>query len=120
MGGGSADAAALLRVAQRLAPVPEIGRLAAELGADVPSQLEPGLVLGTGAGEVIEARPALASHAFVVVPQPRPLSTAHVYAEADRLGLPRSEDGLAAKFAALESALGAGARLPAERPAHAR
>jgi len=114
MGGGSADAAALLRVAQRLAPVPEIGRLAAELGADVPSQLEPGLVLGTGAGEVIEARPALASHAFVVVPQPRPLSTAHVYAEADRLGLPRSEDGLAAKFAALESALGAGARLPAE------
>jgi 4-diphosphocytidyl-2-C-methyl-D-erythritol kinase len=95
MGGGSADAAAVLRLAQHWAPVPDIDRLAAELGADVPSQLRPGLVLGTGAGDVIEPREPLAEHAFVIVPSTHALSTAEVYAEADRLGLPRSLDDLA-------------------------
>ena len=94
MGGGSADAAAMLRLAQRLAPVPDLERFAAELGADVPSQLSPGLVLGTGAGDVIEAREPLPEHAFVIVPSPYALSTADVYAEADRLGLQRSSDDL--------------------------
>ncbi len=55
LGGGSADAAAALRLAKRLAPVPDelVRELAAELGADVPGQLQPGLWLGTGAGERI-------------------------------------------------------------------
>ena len=108
-GGGAADAAAALRLAQRLAPVPGLGALAAELGADVPSQLEPGLALGTGAGELIEPLPMLEPHALVIVPQPVALSTAEVDREADRLGLPRpSLDGLR------ERLLGAGAKLPAE------
>jgi 4-diphosphocytidyl-2-C-methyl-D-erythritol kinase len=97
LGGGSGDAAAALRLAQRLAPVPEglVRELAIELGADVPSQLRPGVALGTGAGELIEPFPPLEPHAFVVVPQPVPLSTADVYREADRLRLPRpSLDGL--------------------------
>jgi 4-diphosphocytidyl-2-C-methyl-D-erythritol kinase len=91
MGGGSADAAAVLRIAQRLAPIPQdlLAELAAELGADVPSQLAPGLVLGVGAGDLVEPVAALAPHAFVIVPQPFELSTAEVYREADRLGLPR-------------------------------
>jgi 4-diphosphocytidyl-2-C-methyl-D-erythritol kinase len=112
MGGGSADAAAILRVAERLAPLADgaIG-LAAELGADVPSQLAPGLVLGRGAGDEVEPRPALADHALVVVPQPHHLSTAHVYAEADRLGLPRDQADLDAKLLALQSELVAGGRL---------
>jgi 4-diphosphocytidyl-2-C-methyl-D-erythritol kinase len=114
MGGGSADAAAMLRAAGRLAPVPEIGRLAAELGTDVPSQFDPGLVLGTGAGDEIDRRAPLADHALVIVPQPRRLATADVYAEADRLGLPRSQDELAAKRRQLESALRPGARLEPE------
>src|SRR5438874_11428211 len=56
MGGGSADAAATLRLAERLAPVPPqvIDMLAAQLGADVPSQLQPGLAIGTGAGQIVE------------------------------------------------------------------
>ena len=56
MGGGSADAAAVLRMAPRVAPVVtgRCAELAAELGADVPSQLAPGLVLGTGAGDEVE------------------------------------------------------------------
>jgi 4-diphosphocytidyl-2-C-methyl-D-erythritol kinase len=92
MGGGSADAAAVLRAARELAPVDDaaLAAIAGSLGADVPSQLTPGLVLGTGAGELIEpVRGPLASHAVVIVPQSFGLSTPDVYREADRLGLPR-------------------------------
>jgi 4-diphosphocytidyl-2-C-methyl-D-erythritol kinase len=95
MGGGSADAAAVLRLAQQIAPVPDSAELAAELGADVPSQLSPGLVLGIGAGDVVEPREPLPEHALVIVPSPHCLATADVYAEADRLGLPRSAEDLA-------------------------
>ena len=94
MGGGSADAAALLRLAERIALVPGVGGLASQLGADVPSQLSPGLVLGTGAGDVVSRREALPEHAFVIVSSPHRLATADVYAEADRLGLGRSPEEL--------------------------
>lgn len=92
MGGGSADAAAMLRVAGALAPVPDgvVDAVAAALGSDVPSQVAPGMSIGTGAGEIVErvsARPG--AHAFVVVPQAFGLSAAEVYREADRLGLCR-------------------------------
>jgi 4-diphosphocytidyl-2-C-methyl-D-erythritol kinase len=97
MGGGSADAAAMLRCAPRMAPVdPEVARrIAASLGADVPSQLVPGPSLGTGAGEVIEPIGSLGHYAVLVLPQPFALSTADVYREADRLGVGRSADELA-------------------------
>jgi 4-diphosphocytidyl-2-C-methyl-D-erythritol kinase len=94
MGGGSADAAAALRLASRLEPIADLQALAAALGSDVPSQLEPGLVLGTGAGEIVEPLAPLAPHAYVVVPLPLALSTAAVYGEADRLGLGRSSGEL--------------------------
>jgi 4-diphosphocytidyl-2-C-methyl-D-erythritol kinase len=92
MGGGSADAAALLRLAPRLAPTDGASRLriAGRLGADVPSQLVPGPWLGVGAGHRLLAAPELAPYGVVVVPRPFPLSTADVYREADRLGLSRS------------------------------
>jgi 4-diphosphocytidyl-2-C-methyl-D-erythritol kinase len=114
LGGGSADAAAALRLAHALEPLPEglAERVARELGADVPSQLVPGVSIGTGAGEVIEARPALAPHAFVIIPQPFELSTADVYREADRLGLPRVPEDMAERRHAVEEAVTPGARLP--------
>jgi 4-diphosphocytidyl-2-C-methyl-D-erythritol kinase len=92
MGGGSADAAAMLRCAGRLAAIdPEtVARIAAGLGADVPAQLAPGPSLGTGAGEVVEPLAALAPYGVLVLPQSFALSTAEVYREADRLGLGRS------------------------------
>jgi 4-diphosphocytidyl-2-C-methyl-D-erythritol kinase len=98
MGGGSADAAAMLRCAPRLAPLPEarLGRIAGRLGADVPSQLAPGPCLGVGAGETLLPAPPLEPYGAVVLPQPFPLSTAGVYREADRLGLGRSGLELAA------------------------
>jgi 4-diphosphocytidyl-2-C-methyl-D-erythritol kinase len=99
MGGGSADAAAVLRIASALAPVPPgvIDRIAASLGADVPSQVAPGAAIGTGAGEVLERLPGpLVPHAFVIVPQTFALSTADVYREFDRLDLARSAEELSA------------------------
>jgi 4-diphosphocytidyl-2-C-methyl-D-erythritol kinase len=91
MGGGSADAAAMLRCAPRLAPVAErvLERIAAALGADVPSQLHPGPSLGTGAGEILAPLRRLEPYGMLVLPQPFPLATGDVYREADRLGLAR-------------------------------
>jgi 4-diphosphocytidyl-2-C-methyl-D-erythritol kinase len=88
MGGGSADAAAALRAANELAGRPldlvELRYLASGIGADVPSQVEPAHALVTGAGEVVEPL-ALPAMALVLLPSRRGLSTADVYAEADRL-----------------------------------
>ncbi len=96
MGGGSADAAALLRIAQRLDPLGQdvIEHIARSLGTDVPSQLVPGFALGTGAGDEVVSSARPRDHGFLIVPQPALLSTADVYAEADRLGLGRSEQEL--------------------------
>lgn len=112
--GGSADAAALLRAAPQLADVaPEtVFEIAAALGADVPSQLEPGPSLGTGAGDVVRPLPVLTEHALLVVPHPFGLSTADVYAEADALGLARTATELDALRAELEFSLVAEVQLP--------
>jgi 4-diphosphocytidyl-2-C-methyl-D-erythritol kinase len=118
MGGGSADAAAALRLANRVAPVPPstLAEIAAALGADVPAQLEPGLSLGTGAGEIVQALPPLTAHAFAIVPlTDRRLSTPAVYAEADRLGLGRPAGELAALGAEWREQLGVNDLEPAAR-----
>jgi 4-diphosphocytidyl-2-C-methyl-D-erythritol kinase len=107
MGGGSADAAAMLRAAPRLAPVATgaVAEIAARLGADVPSQLGGGPSLGTGAGERIEPLAPLAPYGVLVIPQPIALSTADVYRESDRLGLPRSREELDRLRASLHAVL---------------
>jgi 4-diphosphocytidyl-2-C-methyl-D-erythritol kinase len=94
LGGGSADAAAVLRLAR--GEVEGLRAIAAEIGADVPSQLQPRACLVAGAGEVIEPAPPPAEHGVVLIPQPEGLATADVYAEADRLGTPRGEAELEA------------------------
>lgn len=107
LGGGSGDAAAILRLAAgEVADLPE---LAAELGADVPSQLRPALALVRGAGERVEPLPPPAEHAAVLLPGGGGLSTAAVFAEADRLGLGRGAAELADLAARLREAAGAGA-----------
>jgi 4-diphosphocytidyl-2-C-methyl-D-erythritol kinase len=94
LGGGSADAAAVLRLAR--GQVEGLRSIAAGIGADVPSQLQPRACLVAGAGEVIEPAPPPAEHGVVLIPQPEGLATAKVYAEADRLGTPRGESELEA------------------------
>jgi 4-diphosphocytidyl-2-C-methyl-D-erythritol kinase len=94
LGGGSADAAAVLRLA--MGEIEGLRAIAAGIGADVPSQLQPRACLVAGAGEVIEPAPPPAEHGVVLIPQPVGLATADVYAEADRLGTPRGEAELEA------------------------
>ena len=107
MGGGSADAAAMLRCAPRMAAVPAgaIAEIAAALGSDVPGQVVPGPSLGSGAGEVVAPLERLEPYAVLVLPQPLTLSTAQVYREADRLALGRSSDELASLRARLDAVL---------------
>lgn len=114
LGGGSADAAAAIRLADNLEPLRDglALEIARRLGADVPSQLTPGVSLGTGAGELVRPLAPLAPHAFVIVPAAFRLSTAEVYREADRRGLPRSADDLLDRRRAVEAGLKRGQRLP--------
>jgi 4-diphosphocytidyl-2-C-methyl-D-erythritol kinase len=106
LGGGSADAAAVLRLA--MGEIEGLRSIAAGIGADVPSQLQPRPCLVAGAGEVIEPAPPPAEHAVVLLPQPEGLATAEVYAEADRLGSPRGEAELEAIRRQLRDAVDTG------------
>ncbi len=89
LGGGSADAAAVLRLAR--GDVEGIRSIAAAVGADVPSQVAPRPCLVAGAGEIVEPVPPPGEHAVILVPQEPGLSTAEVYGEADKLGSERSD-----------------------------
>jgi len=120
LGGGSADAAAVLRLASgefvslsdTNSPAvlrPGLAEIAAGLGADVPSQLDPGLALVRGAGERVERLPAPAPHAAILLPCGGGLSTAAVFAEADRLGTGRGAAELDDLAARLREAAGGGA-----------
>ena len=94
LGGGSADAAAVLRAGNRVAGSPLDGSalraLAVRVGADVPSQIGPGHALVTGVGETVEPL-GLPPMWLVLVPRDEGLSTAEVYAELDRIGGARGE-----------------------------
>jgi 4-diphosphocytidyl-2-C-methyl-D-erythritol kinase len=107
LGGGSADAAAMLRLAA--GELGGLGEVAAGLGADVPSQLEPAFSLVSGAGEGVERLPDPGEFGLVLIPQDRGLATADVYAEADRLAIGRSAAELDELEAELRTAAAGGA-----------
>ena len=92
LGGGSADAAAVLRLAavasQKSPPQAELVDLAMALGADVPSQLHPRTALVSGAGEQVESLPPRELRGVLLAGRGA-LATAKVYARADELGLVR-------------------------------
>jgi 4-diphosphocytidyl-2-C-methyl-D-erythritol kinase len=70
LGGGSSDAAAVLRLAARRWPhiAGELPRLALELGSDVPFFLRGGTARGRGRGELLEPVGPLPPHAVVLFP----------------------------------------------------
>ena len=119
LGGGSADAAATLRLAGAASSLAEhalLLELAAELGADVPAQVSPGRWLASGAGEVLEElAPPRERLGVLVLASDAALSTGAVYAEADRLGLGRPAQELLRLRAELAAELRDGAALPASR-----
>lgn len=99
MAGGSADAAATLRLAARAAGIHDealLRDIAASLGADVPAQVRPGRYLGTGAGEQLQPLPEPPPYGVVILRAADPLSTADVFRKADEMGLPRERSELEA------------------------
>jgi 4-diphosphocytidyl-2-C-methyl-D-erythritol kinase len=110
MAGGSADAAAALRLAAEAADIDDrrlLEDIAGELGADVPSQIRGGLVLATGEGTRLRPVPLELDYAVVVLPVEAELAARDVYAEADRLGLPRDTLGLARSLTRIQAAISA-------------
>jgi 4-diphosphocytidyl-2-C-methyl-D-erythritol kinase len=102
LAGGSADAAATLVVLDELwglkTPRPELMRLAAQLGSDVPFALLGGTGHGSGRGELVEPVPDEGEWWWVVVPQREGLSTPAVYRHFDDMvpdaGSPAASDDL--------------------------
>ena len=88
LGGGSSDAAAVLRGLRTLyAPDMTDTRLeemAAELGSDVPYFIRGGTVLATGRGERLAPLPSMPECWFVIVKPEESHSTAAMYAAIDR------------------------------------
>jgi 4-diphosphocytidyl-2-C-methyl-D-erythritol kinase len=116
LGGGSADAAAALRLARRVSGLGSdelLLALGARLGADVPAQIAPGRWLATGAGERLRELPA-PNHPFgvLVLPVAAELSTAAVYGRADELGVRRTARELNEVARELEIGFELGAAVP--------
>jgi len=108
LGGGSSDAAAALREANRLRDEPladaELHALAARVGADVPFFFRSGPQLGTGDGTVLAPLELPTDYAVLLLlpADARKRSTADVYAAFDERG---GEVGYAERAAALRAAL---------------
>jgi 4-diphosphocytidyl-2-C-methyl-D-erythritol kinase len=116
LGGGSGDAAATLRLAATASGLGDhalLEEIARALGADVPAQVQPGRWLARGAGEQLRALPdPVVPLGVLVLPVARPLSTADVYAQADRMSLVREQAELEDAHRALADALADGSPLP--------
>jgi 4-diphosphocytidyl-2-C-methyl-D-erythritol kinase len=107
MAGGSADAGAALRLVARAAGIDDdalLREIGAELGADVAAQVRPRRYLATGAGERLTPLPPPAPYGVLVLPSKVALSTADVYSEFDRQGLPRDAADLATKLRQVSTA----------------
>jgi 4-diphosphocytidyl-2-C-methyl-D-erythritol kinase len=83
LGGGSADAAAVILAADRAlglaSPLDKLAELALELGSDVPFMLQGGTMLGRGRGERLTPLHTIRSGHFLIVKPPVDISTADVY-----------------------------------------
>ena len=104
MGGGSADAAAVLRALNRHYGEPfSIGALAelgAQIGSDVPFCVIGGTCEATGRGEKLRKLPNMPDCIFVVVKPPFSVSTPEMFQKLDAAAIARRPD-----HAAMESAL---------------
>ncbi len=105
LGGGSSDAAAVLRlldgacreVATRSGrPIVDLAAVARALGSDVPFLLRGGTAQATGRGDAVRALPDAPDLAFVLIAPPFSTETAKVYARARERLRPAPCGGLAA------------------------
>jgi 4-diphosphocytidyl-2-C-methyl-D-erythritol kinase len=87
LGGGSADAAAVLVGLNELfglgLRVDELREIGAGIGADVPFCISGGTALGEGVGEILTPLPAPPAHLLVVAKPPRSADTGEIYRAHD-------------------------------------
>lgn len=95
LGGGSSDAAAALRLANRGWQIhwtgERLAELAAELGSDIPFFLTAGAAICRGRGELVERLQPLPSYHFVIVKPAESLSAGEVYKAHDSLPATKSQ-----------------------------
>lgn len=111
MGGGSADAAAVLVGLNRLYGArldeQQLCRIGMQVGADVPFAIVGGTARVTGVGDVLRPVPACPRCWFVVCMPPQGVSTPRAYARFDELGTDIKVDGDAAEAALRSGSLDA-------------
>ncbi len=101
LGGGSSDAAAVLKGVNQLFDKPlvkeELQQIAAELGSDVSFFLHEGAAWCRGRGERMEAAPILPARTLLLIKPPFPVPTAWAYKRYDELkekGVKSSREGV--------------------------
>ena len=110
MGGGSSDAAAVLRAMNALfdhaLSTAELEKLSCAVGSDVAFCVAGGTALATGRGEKLEALPPLPDCAFVVCKPEFSISTPELFRKLDQMPLRRHPDTAGLTAAIREGQLG--------------
>ena len=111
MGGGSADAAAVLRALNRHYGEPlsvlALAELGAQVGSDVPFCVLGGTAMVEGRGERLRKLPDMPDCIFVVCKPDFSVSTPELYEKIDRVAIPQRPDNRAMETALLVGDLGA-------------
>ena len=96
MGGGSSDAAAVLRALNRLYGKPltvsQLETLAGDVGSDVPFCVAGGTALATGRGEKLEKLPEIPPCRFVICKPEFSISTPELFRKLDQVSIRRHPD----------------------------
>ncbi len=111
LGGGSADAAAVLRALNRHygdpLSIPALAELGAKVGSDVPFCTICGTAMAEGRGERLRRLPNMPDCVFVVCKPPFSVSTPELYRRLDEVAIPVRPDNRAMESALLAGDLGA-------------
>lgn len=110
MGGGSSDAAAVMRALNKYYGNPltltELADLSAQVGSDVPFCVVGGTVMCEGRGELLRRLPDMPDCYFVVVKPAFPVSTPALYRKLDEVAIPEHPDNGAMEQALIAGDLG--------------
>ena len=110
MGGGSADAAAVLRALNRHYGDPlsilALAELGAQVGSDVPFCVLGGTAMAEGRGERLRKLPDLPDCVFVVCKPAFSVSTPELYQKIDAVAIPKHPDHMAMESALLAGDIG--------------
>lgn len=110
LGGGSADAAAVLRALNRHYGDPlsvlALAELGAQVGSDVPFCVLCGTAMAEGRGERLRKLPDMPECVFVVCKPDFSVSTPELYRKIDSVAIPKHPDHMAMESALLAGDLG--------------